>query len=219
MLFIRVNEIDEVVMIHHQPELLTDEQLQDGILLDITEIPQPNIQLGKGAKLFFTQTDGLHYKYFDVPLTPEEQLTLLQKAVNINVDQAKKEQEIRDKINVGEITAKNFSALPTDEQDLVKLVLFKDYSPTKEDIPKALSAIEFGLVALFKLLGKAIDRTKLTQEEQDFLDAMVGVVGLNDMPINDTTDWRFQYFQQQFEHTQQNRQEYFSKKMSVIGII
>ncbi|MGN7469633.1 hypothetical protein [Brevibacillus sp. SAFN-007a] len=154
---------------------------------------------------------------FSIYLPAEEQLKLLQLETRVDVAQAKKEQDIRDKIAAGEITAATYPSLSPEEQELVTLVLFKDYSPAKEEVPKALSAVEFGLVVLFKLLGKAIDRTKLSAEEQQYLDAMLSTINLNDMPINDTTDWRYQYFHQQFEKTQQNRQEYYNAKMAVTG--
>ncbi|QHZ55829.1 hypothetical protein M655_009335 [Brevibacillus sp. NSP2.1] len=154
---------------------------------------------------------------FSVFLPAEEQLKLLQLETKVDVAQAKREQDIRDRIAAGEITATTYTSLSAEEQELVTLVLFKDYSPAKEEVPKALSAVEFGLVVLFKLLGKAIDRSKLSTEEQQYLDAMLTTINLNDMPIDDITDWRYQYFHQQFEKTQQNRQDYYNAKMAVTG--
>ncbi|NRQ54495.1 hypothetical protein [Brevibacillus sp. HD1.4A] len=233
MIFVKLDSNNNIVEIHHMPfdpvyglNKTEAELLEEGALVDA--IPEPVYIEGKAAVLKYNPTEKvLYYNYEDVPLPPEalvikqleQQVVLLQQETKVDITQAKKEQDIRDKIAAGQITPDNFSTLTIEEQELVKLVLFKDFAPTNEDVPKALSAVEFGLVALFKLLGKAIDRTKLTQEEQAFLDGLVGIIGLNDMPINDTTDWRYQYFHQQFEQTQQNRQEYFNKKMSVTGTI
>jgi len=221
MIYFTYRMVDEtkaetVTVFNGQPP----EEVRDQcVAYDAPDIPEPdNVPEGKYYRRFYhPTTNTFTFEFFDRPLTPEEQLNLLQKETKVNVSQAKKEQEIRDKIAAGEITAATFSTLTAEEQELVTLVLFKDYSPAKEEVPKALSAVEFGLVVLFKLLGNAIDRTKLSAEEQQFLDAMVATINLNDMPIDDVTDWRYQYFHQQFEKTQQNRQEYYNKKMAVTG--
>ncbi|WP_144846637.1 hypothetical protein [Paenibacillus cremeus] len=146
-----------------------------------------------------------------------ENISLLSVATEVDLESTKREVDAKNKISVGEITSTNFSQLSQDEQDTVKLVLFKEYSPAPLDQAKALSAVEFALVSLAKILNKSIDRTKLTQSELDFFDALVGTFNLNDMPIDDTTDWRYQYLHKQFESTQANRQEYFNKKLNVIG--
>ncbi|MEK3744700.1 hypothetical protein NST23_18630 [Brevibacillus sp. FSL K6-0770] len=195
------------------------EALDRCVKYDGSELPMPeNIPAGKGfRRYYYPVTNTFDFEFFDRPLTPDEQLELLQKETKVDVALAQREQDIRERIATGEIKASTFSSLTAEEQDLVTLVLFKDYSPAKEEIPKALSAVEFGLVVLFKLLGKAIDRTKLSAEEQQYLDAMLTTINLNDMPINDTNDWRYQYFHQQFEKTQQNRQDYYNAKMTVTG--
>lgn len=229
-IFVRVKD-DKILEIHYMPfdpvygTGKTEAELQqEGLLVDA--IPDPEPVEGKVAVLKYNPNDKtLFYDYEDVPLPPEaqvikqleQQVELLQQETKVDITQAKKEQEIRDRITAGEITAQNFSTLTADEQEIVTLVLFKDYAPAKEEVPKALSAVEFGLVVLFKLLGKAIDRTKLSAEEQQYLDAMLSTVNLNDMPIDDVTDWRYQYFHQQFEKTQQNRQDYYNAKMAVTG--
>ncbi|WCH49013.1 hypothetical protein [Lysinibacillus sp. OF-1] len=66
------------------PELLTDEELKLGILVD--EVPQAETIPGKRAELFYnTDTQELFYKYFDevLPPTSSEQLIKdLQKELN-----------------------------------------------------------------------------------------------------------------------------------------
>lgn len=147
----------------------------------------------------------------------QTKIELIQEQTKVDFDLAKLESSIKQKIDSGEITAATFSSLPLNEQEVVKLVLFKEFSPAREDIPRALSAVEFGLIILFKLLGKAIDRTKLTNEEQSYLDLLLNVINLNDMPIDDFNDWRTQYFKQQYEGTQNKRNAYYQKKMDVTG--
>lgn len=137
----------------------------------------------------------------------------------INIEQAKREAEIRQRINNGEITASTFSNLTVEDQELTKLVLFKQYSPSQEQIPRSLSAIEFLLVVTIKLLDKSIDRTTLTTEENSFFDSLVTMIGKNDMPINDTTDWRFQYADTEFTNVQNNRTQYFTEKQNVTGSV
>jgi hypothetical protein len=146
-------------------------------------------------------------------------INLIQQGVNIDVNQIDKEQKIKARIDSGEITAANFDSLSTDEQATVKLVLFKNYSPTNQDIAKALSACEFLLVPIVKMLGIALDRTKLTSQQSAYLDALVTIVNQNTMPIDDTTDWRYQYLQQQFTQVQNNRAAYFTIKQNVTGSV
>lgn len=153
------------------------------------------------------------------PLTESDKINLLSVNTDTNFNLAKAEIDIKTKIANGEITATNFADLTPEEQSITKLALFKEYSPKPSDISKSLSAIEFALVGLYKILDKAIDRTRLTSDELTFFDALVSTFNLNDMPITDTTDWRYQYLHTQFEETQVNRQAYFAKKIEVIGEI
>lgn len=137
----------------------------------------------------------------------------------IDIKQSEKEVEIKKKIDSGEITATNFNSLTAEEQGLTKLVLFKQYSPKQEQVPRSLSAIEFMLVSTIKLLDKTIDKTKLTAEEVNFFNSLVTVINQNIMPTNDTTHWMFQYLDAEFTKVQQNRTDYFTKKQDVTGSI
>ncbi|MCY9547282.1 hypothetical protein [Lysinibacillus xylanilyticus] len=69
---------------HYAPELLTEEDLKLGILVD--EVPQAENIPGKSADLFYnTDTQELFYKYFDVelpPTSPEQMIKDLQKELN-----------------------------------------------------------------------------------------------------------------------------------------
>lgn len=134
-----------------------------------------------------------------------------------NLSTVQQEIDIETKINNGEITPTIYSSMSTDEQNLVRLVLFKKYSPQIVDVPKRLSAIEFLLVPLVKLMDKTMDKTKLTTDEQNFFDGVLNVINSNDMPVNDLTDWRYLYFQSEFEGVQQTRATYFTERNNIIG--
>lgn len=146
-------------------------------------------------------------------------IKLLEEQTKVDLNKAKKESEIKSKIDSGEITLDNFSTLPLVDQEFVKLVLFKEYSPTQEQIPKALSAIEFILIPIVKLMDKTMDKSKLTTNELTFLNSLATLINKNDMPIDDTTDWRFKYLESEFTKVQSNRENYFMKKSSITGEI
>lgn len=137
----------------------------------------------------------------------------------IDIIQSEKEIEIKKRIDSGEITATTFDSLTIEEQSLTKLVLFKQYSPKLEQVPKSLSAIEFMLVALIKILDKTMDKTNLTVDESNLFDTLVTVINKNAMPINDTTHWMFQYLDAEFTKVQDNRDAYFVEKQNVTGSV
>lgn len=58
---------------HYMPELLTQDKLDTGYLVE--NIPEPSIIIGKEATLYFNpQTQELWYEYIDRPLTDAEEL-------------------------------------------------------------------------------------------------------------------------------------------------
>lgn len=73
--------IKKIAHYHYIPELLSEEDLQKGILVD--EVPQAESIPGKSAQLFYnTDTQELFYKYFDEvlpPTSPEQMIKDLQK--------------------------------------------------------------------------------------------------------------------------------------------
>ncbi|MEQ6353932.1 hypothetical protein ABNX05_04830 [Lysinibacillus sp. M3] len=76
--------IQRIGAYHYAPELLTEEELKLGILVD--EVPQAENIPGKSADLFYNiDTQELFYKYFDIelpPTSPEQQIKDLQKELN-----------------------------------------------------------------------------------------------------------------------------------------
>lgn len=144
-------------------------------------------------------------------------IKLITDQTKINLDTVSLEDEINQKIQSGEITSSNFSSLSVDEQNLVKLVLFKNYSPSLYEVPKKLSAIEFLLVGAIQFMDKTIDKSKLTTDELSYWNGLMTFVTNAQQPINDTTDWRFVYAQDEFNKTQDNRNKYFTEKQSIVG--
>lgn len=67
------------------PEVLTEEELKQGILVD--EVPQAENIPGKRSELFYnTDTQELFYRYFEIelpPTSPEQMIKDLQKELNI----------------------------------------------------------------------------------------------------------------------------------------
>jgi hypothetical protein len=153
----------------------------------------------------------------DIKENPKGVHAVIQANVGDNYQLAEAEIEMKKRIDNGEITSANFGELTVEEQEIVKLVLFKQYSPKKEQTAKSLSGIEFLAIMLVKFLDKTMDKTLLTVEEQSLFDTLVTIINKNDMPINDTTDWRFAYFDYEFTKVQNNRNDYFAKKMDVTG--
>lgn len=149
----------------------------------------------------------------------KENIHLLEEQAKVDLIQARAEKDVEEKIDAGLITADNFNLLDTVEQELTKLVLFKRYSPNQNTIPKALSSTEFFLITIMKLLDKTMDRSNLSVEENDFFENVMNSINLNDMPINNTSDWRFNYMLSVFEQVQQNRNEYFQTKQAITGSI
>jgi len=76
--------VKRVAAYHNVPEILSEEELKQGILVD--EVPQAEILPDKRAELFYnTDTQELFYKYFDVvlpPTSPEQQIKDLQKELS-----------------------------------------------------------------------------------------------------------------------------------------
>jgi hypothetical protein len=155
----------------------------------------------------------------EIKENPKGVHAVIQANVGDNYQLAEAEIEMKKRIDAGEINPENFGELTVEEQEIVKLVLFKQYSPKMKDVSVNLSAIEFCLISLAKIVDKTIDKTLLTVEEQDFFNSLITTINLNDMPINDTTDWRFSYFDYQFRKVQDNRNAYFNEKMNVTGTV
>lgn len=76
--------IQRIGAYHYAPELLTEEELKLGILVD--EVPQAENIPDKSAQLFYnTDSKELFYKYFDEvlpPTSPEQMIKDLQKELN-----------------------------------------------------------------------------------------------------------------------------------------
>lgn len=72
----------KVFGVHHEPENLSEEYLDRGILIDIAEIVEPNIITGKMPELHFNPaTNAFWYQYIDIPMTQEDRLTQLEQLV------------------------------------------------------------------------------------------------------------------------------------------
>jgi len=149
----------------------------------------------------------------------EAKIDLLSVATDSNLAHTQREIEIKKRIDAGEITADNFNSLSPSDQQIVQLVLFKNYSPKSTDVAKSLSAIEISLVYMVKIFNKLIDSSSLTEQEKVLYKHVYDLFSLNDMPIDSIDDWRVQYLTEAFTYTQENRMEYFTKKMEVIGKI
>ena len=69
MIYIQTNEDGLVILRHNQPELLSDKQKQNGLLVDF--IPEPENNPDKLSQLYY-KDDKFYYEYFDRPLSNEE---------------------------------------------------------------------------------------------------------------------------------------------------
>lgn len=71
MKLIRIDENNKVTSYHSNPHLLSDEERQNGIMVDT--IPETEYRKGKSANLFYDKsTNSVYVEYVDRPLTQEE---------------------------------------------------------------------------------------------------------------------------------------------------
>lgn len=71
-MFIRYNELNEVTFIHEMPELMSDKDKSNGIIID-NVIPKPINQVGKDNVLCIDlEKREFYFKYVDRPLNEEE---------------------------------------------------------------------------------------------------------------------------------------------------
>lgn len=80
MIFVRYNKtattITKVETVHYKPDILSEEDLATGILVDA--IPTPDKISNKAAVLMIDPiTKELSYSYVDIPLTLEKQIDIL----------------------------------------------------------------------------------------------------------------------------------------------
>lgn len=74
-----------VLVMHFQPELLPQEVVEKGIMVD--EVPTANPPAGKvGTPYINPQTKEIWYEYSDRPLTAEEKIDQLQQQLKITQD-------------------------------------------------------------------------------------------------------------------------------------
>lgn len=119
------------------------------------------------------------------------------------------------RIRSGQITAEEFEKLPPETQEMVKDILFNKYAQNINPYV-ALSAVEFGLVGLAKILFKKIEGEELTPAEQDFYDQMKALMMSHEMTL-DTADWYFEYLASMMAFVQANRAAYKQQKLQVVG--
>lgn len=63
----------KVSIVHYQPDLLSEEEKGEGILLE--SLPNPQTPPDKMPVLYYdNETNTLSYDYIDRPLTPEDEL-------------------------------------------------------------------------------------------------------------------------------------------------
>lgn len=84
MVFIRVKKqsdkdiIGLVEFVHYMPHLLSEEDKQDGIM--INGIPEPEIIEGKYSVAYYNyKTNSIFYEYEDIPLSDSEKIESLEK--------------------------------------------------------------------------------------------------------------------------------------------
>lgn len=88
IVFFNTQDQEEVIVdaVHYMPDLLTDEVRSTGV--EINEVPKPEHIEGKDSVLYFnTKTKEVYYKYFDRPLTQDEEIKSL-KAENQSLNTA-----------------------------------------------------------------------------------------------------------------------------------
>ncbi|WP_427110454.1 hypothetical protein [Lysinibacillus xylanilyticus] len=80
-----------ITSFHYMPEMLSEEELKLGILVD--EVPEAEYIPGKRAELFYNiDTQELFYKYVDEvlpPTSPEQMIKDLQKELNVVIAENK----------------------------------------------------------------------------------------------------------------------------------
>jgi len=126
--------------------------------------------------------------------------------------------EIKDKLAKGQFTSTDFQNLTPEQQELAKEALF-DYFAGQINVYHALSAAEFLLIPLAKLVFKCLDTANLTPEEQAFVEAFKAIIDQHPMPINDPNTWELTYADTEVKETIQRRNEYLQTKLNITGSI
>ena len=77
MVFIRTDENNKVTMYHENPDALSEEDKQGGVLVD--SIPEVEQIIGKSGKLMYQEpTNSVYVEYVDRPLNDEEAMARIQ---------------------------------------------------------------------------------------------------------------------------------------------
>lgn len=130
-------------------------------------------------------------------------------------DEELQQKILEHKIQTNQLTYEEFCNLPEETREKVKETLFNKFARNINPYV-ALSAVEFGLIGLAKILFKKIEGEELTEAEQDFYDQMKTLVMGHEMTL-DTNDWYFSYFAAMMQQVQANRAAYKQKKLEVVG--
>lgn len=127
------------------------------------------------------------------------------------------EDRILKDIQDGKLKHADYKLKSEPEQDLIREVLFRQFSEKSVNPFVALSSLEFSIFMLGKLYFKHKDGVELTPEEQAFEDRFRIVIEGHDVPINDAAAWQMDYLQYQVMQVQHNREVYKQTKIDVTG--
>ena len=126
-----------------------------------------------------------------------------------------KKEELRYVIENDLINSETYNELSEEEQNNVKAVLFEMYAQPVST-PQALSAIEFLMFGLGKLLLKQINPTELSQEDQVEHGVLSAIMGQHPVRFA-PDDWYSGYVVEKLTKALENREEYKEKKQSILG--
>ncbi len=138
------------------------------------------------------------------------------KYINLVPDSVLQKKEIQYQIENNLLDNQSYQTLTTEDQNKVKEVLFEMHSQPVST-PQALSAIEFTLFGLAKMLMKMdLDTSNLSESEIAFYNMFKSYVNQHEITLN-PNDWYIPYSQMKMEKTLMNREEYKNKKIDITG--
>lgn len=127
------------------------------------------------------------------------------------------EERILKDIGDGKLKHADYKTKTEPEQELIREVLFKQFSEKSVNPFVALSSLEFAVFMLGKLHFKHKDGVELTPEEQAFEARFRALIEGHDSPVNDANSWQMNYLEYQVQQVQQNRETYKQTKIEVTG--
>ncbi|MFF2480263.1 hypothetical protein [Paenibacillus sp. NPDC058071] len=139
----------------------------------------------------------------------------MREVINLLSEKEIKEQSIHQRTRVGEIDNEAYGKFSCSEQEMARKALLEQHSQPV-DLPAALSALEFTVFGLAKILFKLTSGEPLSEAEKAYIGRFQEYVEQHETTM-EADDWRIPYAESNMLTAKANRENYKQKKKQLTG--